>query len=523
MKLFMKLGIAGGAMFAFGILIGFIIFPPFLKSQVKKQSSLKAGSELREMWTTLPFPLDFKVYLFNVTNPEEIAAGAKPIVKEVGPFFYDEYKNKVNLVDDEEDDTVEFSFQKTWYFNQAKSGPGLTEYTEIIFPHMLILGAVMTTLRTQPTMVGAVGKALDSVLHKPESVFMKTTPRELLWEGMLIDCTVKDGAGKALCKELRKDDSGLLKEGENYRIALFGHQNGTASRDRIKVKRGLKQILDVGVVQTFNNKTKLDTWVEKGNCNTLNGTDSTIFHPFLYDNEDIVSFSSDICRSVSARFQQKSSVGGIKTNRYTASLGDMSKDPEIKCLCPTEDTCLKKGLMDLFNCVKAPIVASLPHLYQVEKEYLSQVDGLHPNEHEHELFIEFEPFTGSPLSARNRLQFNMFIQNVTKFKLMKTFPSALMPLFWIEEGILLGDDILSQIKMVFTLMSVVSGMKWTMITLGLGLGGAAGGLFYKAQQNSQKLDITKIVTKSSQNGGEKQWPVNISTVQGATAQPHLDS
>lgn len=44
---------------------------------------------MREMWTVVPFPVDFRIYLFNVTNANEIQGGAKPIVKEVGPFFYE--------------------------------------------------------------------------------------------------------------------------------------------------------------------------------------------------------------------------------------------------------------------------------------------------------------------------------------------------------------------------------------------------------------------------------------------------
>lgn len=50
---------------------------------------LKPGSEIREMWSNFPLPLDFKVYMFNITNPTEIAEGKKPKVQEVGPFFYE--------------------------------------------------------------------------------------------------------------------------------------------------------------------------------------------------------------------------------------------------------------------------------------------------------------------------------------------------------------------------------------------------------------------------------------------------
>lgn len=36
MLLFKKLGIAGGSLFTFGIIIGYAFFPPFLHSQIKK-------------------------------------------------------------------------------------------------------------------------------------------------------------------------------------------------------------------------------------------------------------------------------------------------------------------------------------------------------------------------------------------------------------------------------------------------------------------------------------------------------
>lgn len=75
------------------------------------------------------------------------------------------------------------------------------------------------------------------------------------------------------------------------------------------------------------------------------------------------------------------------------------------------------------------------------------------------------------------------------------------------------------------ILCVLRYMKWTMVVLGLGLGGAAGGLFYKAQQASQKLNITKIMPKTIQNtnDGEKTWPVNVSTIQSAVVPPNLDA
>lgn len=46
------------------------------------------GNDMRNMFTKVPFGLDFKVYLFNVTNPMDVQKGSKPRLVEVGPFCY---------------------------------------------------------------------------------------------------------------------------------------------------------------------------------------------------------------------------------------------------------------------------------------------------------------------------------------------------------------------------------------------------------------------------------------------------
>lgn len=44
---------------------------------------------MRPLFEHIPFPLTFKVYVFNITNPNEFANGSKPKVKELGPYVFE--------------------------------------------------------------------------------------------------------------------------------------------------------------------------------------------------------------------------------------------------------------------------------------------------------------------------------------------------------------------------------------------------------------------------------------------------
>lgn len=56
---------------------------------VFQQVSLKPGSEMRGMYLKIPFPLNFNVYMFNVTNVAEVQNGDSPILNEIGPYCFE--------------------------------------------------------------------------------------------------------------------------------------------------------------------------------------------------------------------------------------------------------------------------------------------------------------------------------------------------------------------------------------------------------------------------------------------------
>lgn len=64
-----------------------------------------------------------------------------------------------------------------------------------------------------------------------------------------------------------------------------------------EVKLGIEEVLDIGQIITWNNRTHLQNWGGES-CNLVKGTDSTIFRPRLDedDADSIYIYNTDICR-----------------------------------------------------------------------------------------------------------------------------------------------------------------------------------------------------------------------------------
>ncbi|XP_075977031.1 sensory neuron membrane protein 1-like isoform X2 [Anticarsia gemmatalis] len=463
----LKYATISGGVALFGLLFGWVLFPTILKSQLKKEMALSKKTDVRKMWEKIPFALDFKVYLFNYTNYEEVQKGAIPIVKEIGPYYFEEWKEKVEVEDHDEDDTITYKKLDVFYFREDLSGPGLTGEEVIVMPHMFMVGMAVAVSRDKPVMLNVVGKALNGLFDTPKDLFLRVKALDILFRGIIINCARTEFAPKAVCTQLKKEPvSGLVFEPNNQiRFSLFGTRNNTIDPHVVTVKRGKKNVMEVGSVIAVDGNPEQTIWRE--HCNNYEGTDGTVFPPFLKETDRLQSFSGDLCRTFRPWYQKKTSYRGIKTNRYIANIGDLANDPELQCLCDAPDKCPPKGLMDMNKCIKAPMYASMPHFLDSDPALLENVKGLSPDVEQHGIEIDFEPITGTPMVAKQRVQFNIQLIQTDKIELFKQFPNTIAPLFWIEEGLALNKTFVNMLKhQLFIPKRVVGVLRWWMVSFG---------------------------------------------------------
>ncbi|KAM3961979.1 sensory neuron membrane protein 1-like [Aphomia sociella] len=448
------------------------------KIYLKQEMALSKKTDVRKMWEKVPFALDFKIYLFNYTNAEEVQNGAIPIVKEIGPYYFEEWKEKVEVEDHEEDDTITYKKMDTFYFRPDLSGPGLTGEETIVWPHVLMLGMTTIVARDKPSMISMIGKAINAIFDNPPDMFLRIKVLDLLFRGMIINCARTEFAPKAVCTALKKEGAdGLIFEPNNqYRFSIFGKRNATADAHVVTVKRGMRNVMDVGQVVAVDGNPQLDIW--RDSCNEYQGTDGTIFPPFLTTNDRLMSYSGDLCRSFKPWYEKQTVYKSIATNHYTANIGDLANDPELNCFCDAPDRCPPKGLMDLSKCLGAPMFASMPHFLDSDPELLKNVTGLNPKTEDHAIGIDFEPLTGTPMVAQQRIQFNILLFKHEKLELCKNLPNTIAPLFWVEEGLALNKTFVNMLKhQLFWPLRVVNILRWTLLTFGI-LGALGSGIFH---------------------------------------------
>uniref|UniRef100_A0A665VMK1 Platelet glycoprotein 4 n=1 Tax=Echeneis naucrates TaxID=173247 RepID=A0A665VMK1_ECHNA len=434
--------LAGAVLGAVVAILGGILIPvgdSIIEGTVRKESVIEPGTTAYDNWKATGATVYRQFWLFDVTNAKEVLeTGATPVVKEKGPYTYrTRFFPKANITFNP-NDTVSFVLPHGAIFEPSMSvGPEEDIVTSL---NLAVAGAYSLIPKELHVVLENMIKTSNS------SLFHNRTVKEILWG--YTDPMLKSPVGVFLPYNDTKD----------------GPYNIYSGKDDISKVA----IIDMWKGQRHGHLSELIS------PPLFSLSDASSFPPFLEKTKPLNFFSSDICRSLSASFQQSLNLKGIDVYRFNLhpdTMASPTRNPDNRCFCrdkATTKNCTLAGVLDISACKDdKPIYISLPHFLHGSESLRESVLGLNPNEEQHETFLDVEPLTGFTLRFAKRIQINMMYgpsKTVTILKKVKDY--TIFPVVWMNETAMLDDEkadvfkerLVSRIQMLETIQYVLLGV-----------------------------------------------------------------
>ncbi|XP_013859290.1 lysosome membrane protein 2c [Austrofundulus limnaeus] len=426
------------------------VFPNLLQSVVKKEVLLKNGTEAFGAWKDPPAPIYMQFYFFNVSNPQEVLAGERPAVVEIGPYTYREYRPMEEVMFQDNGTKVAAVNPKTYIFQPDMSrGPESDLIRTINIPAMTVMERFKDS---------GVAKLVSAFMRFQNiGLFTTHTVGEFLW-----------GYEDPLLKYAQKVDPTI-----DDVFGLF-YKNNASSDGEYVFFTGQQDYMDFARVDTWQGSRSLNWWTSD-ECNMINGTNGAFFHPIVTKDEVLYMFSSDLCRSVYALYAEDVTVKGIPGYRFVPPyevFANLTVNPANAGFCVPAGDCLGSGLLNVSVCKQgAPIIMSSPHFYLADEKFAQDISGMKPKKEHHETVIDINPLTGIVLQAAKRLQINVYIEKIPSFSQTGNVRTVVFPVVYLNESVLIDDASAKKLHVTVVEKNVVENIPFMLIGLGIILGG----------------------------------------------------
>lgn len=206
----------------------------------------------------------------------------------------------------------------------------------------------------------------------------------------------------------------------------------------------MKDINKLGLIRKFNNHDKLQHW-STDDCNTITGSDGTIFPPkTIRAKKPVTIYHKDMCRRLPMIFQKETHLlnDKIPAYRYVLPYNVFDRPeihPENQCYCNLDSgECPPQGVFNSTPCAMgAPAFISFPHFYRGDAKLRESIDGLKADaagaKELYETYVDVHPEMGFGMRGRIRLQVNMQVKKSYGISQLDRFPDDIMlPVAWVE-------------------------------------------------------------------------------------------
>lgn len=415
--------------------------PELFAKKIQANLPLINGTDAYTRYTNSTVPLNVKMYVFNVTNPEEVIKGAKPKLNEVGPFSFTERRKKNVIGISNDNTTLDYRLIRTYFFNETNSVPLSSIIT---LPNVPAFSAVFAANLKKDEEEGLINpvEAIKTYLTN-ETIYTTALAESWLFKGIKLEWLDAINGDGVFFPDQPPDNT----------FGFYYKKNGTwdeKSDGTMTVSTGADgNFTNIGKVLKWNGKPTLNFW--KSTCNNLKGTDGQFFHPNIKKGEELDIFAPDLCRSLAIKYQRTVSLRSIELYRFgiaSSFFEPIDSSEKTSCYCMKKGTakqrfCKLRGITDASSCRNKPIVLSTPHFFNGDPQLLSGVDGLNPSAVDHDTFIDVEPMTGAVMRVRRRLQLNVEMTpvEVLSDSLNIKKSGIIHPFVWLDQSITIPDHL----------------------------------------------------------------------------------
>ncbi|XP_015602295.1 scavenger receptor class B member 1 [Cephus cinctus] len=466
-----------------------VLFPKIVNVLINKEVALREGGRAFGWWKQPPVSPHMHVYIYNVTNADEfLNNGKKPALQELGPYVYIERWEKINVTF-HGNDTVSYQQRKEFVFSPELSAG--SEEDLVVVPNVPMLSATSQSKHAARFLRLAMSSIMDILKIKP---FVEVSVGQLLWgyEDPLLKLA-KDVVPKE--QKLPYDQFGLM----------YG-KNGTGA-DHYTVFTGQNDITKYGMLDKWNGKKGLGHWTTP-HCDSVMGSDGSIFPPHITKHTVLKVFDKDLCRALPLVYKQEvMTAGGVPGFRFVPPADVFASSERVhsqQCYCPAGPPCAPEGTFNASLCqYDSPILLSFPHFYLADPALREAVTGMSPpNSEEHQLFIDVQPTMGTALRARARIQINLAVSHVRDIKQVESFPDIIFPIMWFEDGIdELPNEMTSLLKMAVDVPPVAhAAVSATLAALGIIVLAGALMCLARAARRQEKLHLSNPLPANASTG-----------------------
>jgi len=402
-------------------------FRNFLTSNLVLDSQTKQSFQ---GWQNPPVDIFFRVYFFNITNPDGIVERNETItLKELGPYTYKETREKVNVTINNEEGIIKYQEKKSWRFVPEKSEGNLNDTVTHLNIPLLSEYHEITRLGGEEMMYEYL-----AALVKMENVklMLTHTVAELMFDG---------------CPDKLLQSAAEMGLQVPEKFGFFYDRNNSVSRE-YKIRNGAIDLNVYGRMVSYDGMEKLNYWKSES-CNRIDqSTTGDLNPPFQSPMPSTIKiFVNDLCRSFPLKFNGSSKSKKIITNRYIlpSYAFNYEVDPENQCYC-LHDECPESGIFENSVCTNNSTASiSFPHFMYAHHKYSKHIKGLEPNPDLHSFYLDVDPALGvvARASAKLQINFKLMKMNLTGLNMTDFMQEneIVVPAFWASTDVEVPEDL----------------------------------------------------------------------------------